>query len=71
VAALQARSRTSTSQAFVKSDIREISNRGLEFQQAIIATCRNDLPQNRPISESLVTDIEFAVTELLRSGQPK
>jgi hypothetical protein len=58
-------------QAFIKSDIRGILDRGPEFQQAVIAAYRNAWPQNQPIFESLMADTDPAVTRLLRSGQPK
>ncbi|MDQ6702346.1 MAG: hypothetical protein M3Z96_04160 [Pseudomonadota bacterium] len=58
-------------QAFIKSDIRGILDRGPEFQQAIMAAYRNAWPQNQPIFESLVADADPAVAQLLRSGQAK
>jgi hypothetical protein len=58
-------------QAFIKSDIRGILERGPEYRQAIMAAYRNAWPQNRPIFESLMADADPAVAQLLRSGQPK
>ena len=58
-------------QAFVKSDLREILSSRPEFQQAIIAAYRNAWPQNQPIFESLVADVDPAVAKLLRPGEPK
>ena len=58
-------------QAFIKSDIRAILDRGPEFQQAIITAYRNAWPQNQPIFESLVADADPAVAQLLRAGEPK
>jgi hypothetical protein len=58
-------------QAFIKSDIRGILERGPEYRQAIMAAYRNAWPQNQPIFESLVADADPAVAQLLRSGQPK
>ena len=58
-------------QAFVKSDIRGILDRGPEYRPAIFAAYRNAWPQNQLIFESLVADADPAVAQLLRSGQPK
>lgn len=58
-------------QAFVKSDLRKILNRRPELQQAVIAIYRNAWPQNQPIFESLVADVDPAMAQLLRSSQPK
>jgi len=58
-------------QAFIKSDIRGILERGPEYRQVIMAAYRNAWPQNQPIFESLVADADPAVAHLLRSGQPK
>jgi hypothetical protein len=58
-------------QAFIKSDIRGILDRGPEFQQAIMAAYRNAWRQNQPILESLEADADPAVAKSLRSGQPK
>jgi hypothetical protein len=58
-------------QAFIKSDIRGILDRGPEFQQTIVAAYRNAWPQNQPIFESLVAEVDPAMARLLRSGQPK
>ncbi|MGC2224540.1 MAG: hypothetical protein WA624_20400 [Methylocella sp.] len=58
-------------QAFIKSDIRAILERGPEYRQVIMAAYRNAWPQNQPIFESLVADADPAVAQLLRSGQPK
>jgi hypothetical protein len=58
-------------QAFIKSDIRGILDRGPEYRQAIIAAYRNAWPSNQPIFESLVADADPTVAQLLRSGQPK
>ena len=58
-------------QAFIKSDIRRILDRGPEYRQAIMAAYRNAWPRNQPIFESLVADVDPAVAQLLRSGQPK
>lgn len=57
-------------QEFIKSDIREILQRRPEFQQAIIAAYRSALPQNQPIFESLVADVDSAAAQSLHSGQP-
>lgn len=58
-------------QAFIKSDIRGILDRGPEYRQAILAAYRNAWPQNQPIFESLVAAVDPAMAQLLRSGQPK
>ncbi len=58
-------------QAFIKSDIRGILERGPEYRKVIMAAYRNAWPQNQPIFESLVADADPAVAQLLRSGQPK
>lgn len=58
-------------QAFVKSDIRAILDRGPEFQQAMMAADRNAWPRNQPIFKSLVADADPAAAQLLPSGQPK
>ena len=58
-------------QAFVKNDLREIKRRPPEFQQTIIAAYRNALPQNQPIFESLVADVDPTVAQSLRFGEPK
>ena len=58
-------------QAFVKNDLREIMRRPPEFQQTIIAAYRNALPQNRPIFEQLVADVDPTVAQSLRLGEPK
>lgn len=58
-------------QLFIKSDIRGILDRRPEFLQAIIAAYRNAPPQNQPIFESLVADIDPAVAQLLRTSQSK
>ena len=58
-------------QAFIKSDIRGILDRGPEYRQAIMAAYRNAWPQNQPIFESLVAAADPAMAQLLRSGQPK
>jgi hypothetical protein len=58
-------------QAFVKSDLREILSSRPEFQQAIITAYRNAWPQNQPIFESLVADVDPAVAKLLRPSEPK
>ncbi len=58
-------------QAFVKNDLREIMRRPPEFQQTIIAAYRNALPQNQPIFESLVADVDPTVAQSLRLGEPK
>lgn len=58
-------------QAFVKSDLRKMLDRRPEFQQTIINAYRNAWPQNQPIFESLVTDVDPAMAQLLRSSQPK
>ncbi|MGH6869577.1 MAG: hypothetical protein ACREDA_12060 [Methylocella sp.] len=36
-----------------------------------LAFDRNATPQNQPIFESLVADVDAAVARLLRSGQPR
>jgi hypothetical protein len=41
-----------------------------EFQQAIIAAYLSALPQNQPIFESLVADVDSAAAQSLHSGQP-
>ncbi|MGH6839624.1 MAG: hypothetical protein ACREDT_12665 [Methylocella sp.] len=58
-------------QAFIKSDIRGILERGPDYRQAIMAAYHNAWPQNQPIFESLVADADPATAQLLRSGQPK
>jgi hypothetical protein len=58
-------------QAFIKSDIRGILDRGPEYRQAIMAAYRNAWPQNQPVFESLVAAADPAMAQLLRSGQPK
>jgi hypothetical protein len=58
-------------QTFISGDLREMLNSGPEFQQAIIAAYRSAPPQNQPIFESLVADIDPAMAQLLRSSQPK
>jgi hypothetical protein len=58
-------------QEFIKSDIREILNRPAEIQQGIIAAYRGALPQNQPIFESLVADVDPAWVQLLHASQPK
>ncbi|HUB64979.1 MAG TPA: hypothetical protein VL996_11150 [Methylocella sp.] len=58
-------------QAFVKSDLREMLNRRPDFQQAILAAYRTAWPQNQPIFESLVADIDPGLAQLLRSSQTK
>ena len=58
-------------QAFIKSDIRAILDRGPEYRQAIMAVYRNAWPQNQPIFEALVADADPAAAQLLRSGQSK
>jgi hypothetical protein len=58
-------------QAFVKSDLREMLGRRPEFQQAIIATYRNAWPQNQPILESLVADIDPDMAQLFHASQQK
>ncbi|HUZ90873.1 MAG TPA: hypothetical protein VMU78_03080, partial [Methylocella sp.] len=57
-------------QEFIKSDIREILNHSPEFQQGLIAAYRGALPQNQPIFESLVADVDPASVQLLHAGQP-
>jgi hypothetical protein len=57
-------------QEFIKSDIRELLKRPPEFQQAIIAAYRSALPQNKPIFESLVVDVDSAMARSLHPGQP-
>jgi len=58
-------------QEFIKSDIRTILSRPPEFQQAIVAAYRSALPQNQPIFESLVADVDSAVAQSLHASQPK
>jgi hypothetical protein len=59
-------------QLFVKSDIRGILDREPDHQQDIIAAYRKALPQNQPIFETLVAEIDPAVaTTLLSSPQSK
>jgi hypothetical protein len=58
-------------QAFIKSYIRGILDRGPDFQQANMAAYRNTWPRNQPIFDSVVADADPAVAQLLRSGQPK
>lgn len=58
-------------QTFVASDFREILNRGPASQAAVIAAYRNALPQNQPVFESLVANVDPAVAQLLRPGPPK
>jgi hypothetical protein len=58
-------------QEFIKSDIRTILSRPPEFQQLIVAAYRGALPQNQPIFESLVADVDPASVQLLHAGQPK
>lgn len=58
-------------QTFVSGDLRELLSRGPGFQQAVIAAYRGALPQNQPVFEALVADIDPAVAQMLHSGQPK
>jgi hypothetical protein len=58
-------------QAFVKSDLREILSSRPEFQPAIITAYRKAWPQNKPIFESLVADVDPAMAKLLRPDEPK
>ncbi|MGQ0444215.1 MAG: hypothetical protein ACT4O2_03565 [Beijerinckiaceae bacterium] len=58
-------------QAFIKTDIRLMLDRGPEYRQAILAAYRNAWPQNQPIFQSLVAAADPAMAQLLRSGQPK
>ena len=58
-------------QTFVKSDLREILNSAPELQQAIIVAYRNAWPQNQPIFESLVADVDPTMAQSLHSDQPK
>jgi hypothetical protein len=58
-------------QAFIKSDIRGILDRGPELQQANMAAHRNAWPRGQPIFESLVADTNPAAGQLLRPAQPK
>ncbi|MGB6176032.1 MAG: hypothetical protein WBF43_06785, partial [Methylocella sp.] len=55
-------------QAFIKSDIRAVLDRGPEFQQAMMAADRNAWPRNQPIFKSLVADADPAAAQLLPSG---
>jgi hypothetical protein len=57
--------------AFVKSDLREILYGPPEFRQAIVSAYRNAWPQNQPILESLLADLDPAMAQLLHAGQPK
>jgi hypothetical protein len=58
-------------QTFVSGDLREGLGRGPQFQQAIIAAYRNALPQNQAVFESLITDADPALAQMLRSSPPK
>jgi hypothetical protein len=58
-------------QLFVKSDIRGILDREPDHQQDIVATYRKAWPQNQPIFENLVAEIDPAVATLLSSPQSK
>lgn len=58
-------------QVFIKSDIRGLLDRGPDYQQDIIAAYRSALPQNQPIFEALVAEIDPRAALLLRSGAAK
>ncbi|MCI0600302.1 MAG: hypothetical protein L0Y60_12420 [Beijerinckiaceae bacterium] len=58
-------------QVFIKGDIRGLLDLGPDYQQDIIAAYRSAWPQNQPIFEALVAEIDPGMAELLRSGQAK
>lgn len=58
-------------QLFIKSDIRALLKRQPDSQQAIAALYRNAWPQNQPIFESLIADIDPATAQVLHPGPSK
>jgi hypothetical protein len=58
-------------QLFMKSDIRGILDRGPDHRLDIVAAYRNAWPQNQPIFETLVAEIDPAVATLLSAPQSK
>jgi hypothetical protein len=58
-------------QAFIKTDIRKILTHRPDYQNELITAYREALPQNQPIFESLIADVDPALATLLRSSPSK
>jgi len=58
-------------QDLARSDIRRIMAYRPQLKSAIAAAYRNALPQNRPIFEALVGDVDPALAQALRGGASK
>ena len=58
-------------QDLVMSDIRRILTYRPQARSAIVAAHRNALPQNRPLFEALVGEVDSGFAQSLRAAQPK